>query len=89
MPDDLLLDNISFLVFLPSKVDPSKSLSSQSKPNIDSIKSRQWPNYLKYLFLKDISIDDVDGLLVLSGNSTIWRYMAFRILIAWKPTATF
>ena len=62
MPDDLLLDKISFLVFFPPKVDPNKSLSSQSKPSLDSIKSRQWPNYLKYLFLKDVSIDCADRL---------------------------
>ncbi len=63
IPDDLLLDGISFLILLPPEMDPNKSSSSQSKPNLDSIMSRQWPKELKCLYLKDISIDKVEGML--------------------------
>jgi hypothetical protein len=57
IPGDLLLDDIFFLFFLPSKENlSSQQLYSQSKQSLESIKSR-CPR-LKHVFLKDISIDD-------------------------------
>jgi hypothetical protein len=56
--DDLLLDDTSFLVFLPPKSNFSvQQLFSRFKQNLESIKSR-CPK-LKHLLFKDISIDDV------------------------------
>ena len=59
--NDLVLDNISFLVFIPSEADSKESFSSQSKQNLESITSRPWPN-LKYLFLKGVSIDGMEEI---------------------------
>jgi hypothetical protein len=58
---DLLSNNISFLVFLPSSVNLSgQHLYSQFKQSLESIKSR-CPK-LKHLFLQDVSIDGVEGM---------------------------
>jgi hypothetical protein len=61
LPSNLLVGAIDFLVLLPSESDPNKLSSSQSKPNLDSIMDCQWSK-LKYLLLKCISIDDVEGM---------------------------
>ena len=61
LPDGLLVDNIDFLVLLPSESGPDGSSSSQSRPNIDSITNHQWPK-LEHFFSKDVSIDNVEGM---------------------------
>jgi hypothetical protein len=61
LPNSLLVDNINFLILLPSGSDLNKSSSSQSKQNLDSITNRSWPN-LRRLFLKGMSIDSVKGM---------------------------
>jgi hypothetical protein len=60
LPDDLLLDDISFLVLHPSEADLGKPLSTQANQSLGSIRSR-CPN-LKYLLLNDIPIDDMEGI---------------------------
>ena len=64
IPDDLLLDNTSFLVFLPSESDPGNLLSSQPKQYLESIRSRC--HKLEYLFSKGVSFDGVEGMADLS-----------------------
>ena len=59
LPSDLSLDIISFLVFLPLKVDLGKSVPLQFRKSLKSIQSRQCPEQ-KYLFLKDISPNDIE-----------------------------
>ena len=73
LPNDLLMDNIDFLVLLPSESDPNRSSSSQSKPNLDSLMNRQWPR-MKYLFSKGISIDNVEGM-----SSFIRRFRNLKV----------
>ena len=63
LPNDLQLDDI-FLVFLPSESNPDNSLSSQPKRCLESIRSRC--HKLKYLFSKDVSFDDEEGMVRLS-----------------------
>jgi hypothetical protein len=63
LPNDLLLDDVSFMVFLSSAPDPSNQQPCiQSKQCLDPIKSRQCPK-LKYLFLKKEPIDDIEEML--------------------------
>jgi hypothetical protein len=57
-PKDELLKNVSFLIFLPSEADSSKSSSFQSMQSLESFKSSQCPKLVD-LFLSGISIDDV------------------------------
>ena len=64
IPDDLLLVNTSFLVFLPSESDPGNLLSSQPKQYLESIKSRC--HKLECLFSKGVSFDGVEGMADLS-----------------------
>jgi hypothetical protein len=59
LPIDLLLDNISFLVFLSLETDLSKPMPPQFKQSLSSIKSRQWSKKLGYLFLKNVDADNM------------------------------
>lgn len=75
-PSDVLLDNISFLVFLPSKIYHSETLSSQSKhlpseaDSSETLSSQSKQSLksiknslcpkLRYLLLKGVSLNDVE-----------------------------
>jgi hypothetical protein len=59
LPEELSLDNISFITLLPSRADPSKSSSSQCKQNMKSLMSTRCPD-LRNLLLKGVSIDEVE-----------------------------
>jgi hypothetical protein len=62
LPYDLLLSDVSFLVFLPSKTNiPPQQLYVQFKRSLDSIIGHPWPK-LKHLFLKGVSIDDFEDM---------------------------
>jgi hypothetical protein len=59
LPNDLSFNDISFLIFLPSEANLSnQQLCSHSKQSPNPIKCDQCSK-LKYLFLKDVSLDDV------------------------------
>jgi hypothetical protein len=61
LPTDLSLDNISFLVFLPSKANLSgRQFYPQFNQSLESIRNRC--PMLNHLFLKGVSRDDVDGM---------------------------
>jgi hypothetical protein len=59
LPSELSLDDISSITFLPPEANSSKSLSSQSKKNVESINSSRCPK-LEDLFLSGVSMDDVE-----------------------------
>lgn len=61
LPDDLSLDNISFLVLFSLKTDLSNSVSPLFKKGLESIMSRRRPEQ-KYLFLKDIPAKDIEEM---------------------------
>ena len=56
--NDPSLMNISFMVFLPSKMSPGKLVSSQPRQSPEFTDSIRCP-MLKYLFLKSVSLNDV------------------------------
>jgi hypothetical protein len=61
-PRDLPSDEISFLVFLPATVLPvsDQSSSSKHKQTQASLASHFFPK-LKYLFLRNVTVDDVEA----------------------------
>jgi hypothetical protein len=66
LPNHPSLDNNSILVLLPSKTEPMKSLSPQSKQTLKSLLSLPHPS-LKYLLLKGMDFDeDIEKFISLS-----------------------
>ena len=61
LPADLPLDNISFLIFLPSGVNPLQQSSAQLEQIVSSIK-RKCPNLI-HLFSKSVSLSEMEGIL--------------------------
>ena len=68
-PVGLPLDDISFLVFIPSEVDIDKSPSSQLKQSLKSL-GCSWPK-LENLFLKGVSSKDVSELSCFDQQSEL------------------